>query len=244
VRRIHPADPARSKPGFPENRIVDRRRTWRVQSTDAVAAAATALALAGSMPQVRRLVRTGDITGVSLTGAAIGVVSETAWVAYTSHEALWSAVPMPLLMVLANLVLAGLIVRAGAGPTRAISSAATWSGLLGAASAFGGWSTLGLLLAFAYAVQVAPCVSSAYAVATPSGIAPGRWAALLFECALWGWYGVARTDVAISTFAVVGAGAAIAILARCRVRSDRRSPRPEPSRRRASGVRPARAALG
>jgi hypothetical protein len=215
-----------------------------VQPIDLAAGAATALAFAGALPQVVRLRRTGDIAGVSLTGATIGTATETAWVAYTVHGRLWSAVPMALLMVLANAVLARAIVRAGADPVRAVATALTWSVALVTVASIDGWSMLGLLLAFAYAVQIAPCVCAAYADASPSGIAPARWGALLGESVLWGWYGVACGDVAFSMFAVVGALAALAILLRCRVRSDRRSRRPGPSRRLASGARPARGALG
>jgi uncharacterized protein with PQ loop repeat len=215
-----------------------------VHIPDVAAGVATMLAVAGAMPQVVRLKRTGDLAGVSLTGATIGVASETAWVAYTVQGGLWSAVIMPALMVVANFVLAVAIVRAGAGPARAAATAITWSAVLAAAATLGGRSTFGLLLALAYAMQVAPCVGAAYSAEIPSGIAPARWIALLGECALWGWYGLARADVAISLFAVVGAAAAVAILLRCRFRSGRRSSRPEPSRHRASGVRPARAALG
>jgi hypothetical protein len=215
-----------------------------VQAIDLAAGTATVLAFAGAFPQVVRLRRTGDIAGVSLAGATIGTATETAWVAYTVHGRLWSAVPMPLLMVFANAVLARAIVRAGADPLRAIVTALTWSVALFAVASTDGWSTLGLLLAFAYAVQVGPCVCAAYAASSPTGVAAARWVALLGESALWGWYGVACGDVAFSMFAVVGALAALAILLRCRVRSDRRSRRPGPSRRLASGARPARGGLG
>ena len=80
------------------------------------AVAATVLAATGVLPQCVRLGRTRDPAGVSLTGAMLGVATETAWVTFMVHEHIWSAVTLPILMVVANAALVFWIVRAARMP--------------------------------------------------------------------------------------------------------------------------------
>jgi hypothetical protein len=175
---------------------------------------ATGLAAVGALPQLCRLARTGDTTGVSLAHATLGVGSELGWLAYTSGQSLWSAVPEAVLMVVVNLLLARALVRAGAAPGRPVAAAMLWSSTLIAATALGGWGLLGTILPLAYGVQVAPSVWSAYRAWMPSGVAAATWALILFESVLWGIYGFARRDPALLLFGVIGSCSSAAILVR------------------------------
>ena len=186
----------------------------RSTTLELAALAATVLAAIGVVPQLRRLLRTGDLEGLSLSYATLGMTSELAWIGYTLHGRLWSAVLEPVLMTTTNATLAVVLVRAGMSPWRAVLAGLMWGGVLASAAMLFGVPALAALLPLAYAVQVAPSIWSAYRTFSPSGVAAATWALVGAEALLWGAYGVAHQDPAMTTFAVVGVLAAMAILVR------------------------------
>jgi hypothetical protein len=179
---------------------------------------ATLLAVAGVVPQVRRLARCRDLAGVSVLGPMIGLVSEITWASYLLDAELWSAAIGPVMMLATNgalLVSAG---RAGGRFGGAMAAAALWGVGMTAIGLAGGWATVGTALGVAYAVQVGPCVWSAYRTAAPTGVAATAWLANLGEGVLWATYGASRGNHALVLVGLVEAGAAVAILARIAVR--------------------------
>lgn len=182
--------------------------------TDLAALAATVLAVGGLWPQILRLVRTGDVAGVSLTWATLGAATNVAWFAYALHEELWFAAPCTVAMVCFYSALAVVLTRHGVAARRPVAAALVWAALMAIIGGVGGWAALGVVLGVAYAVQVAPSVWSAYRTWAPSGISPATWAISVVEIALWGTYGVAQRDPAVMTFAFTGVLAGGAILAR------------------------------
>lgn len=58
--------------------------------------AATMATLFFLVPQIAKLVRTGDSAGVSTTWPAIGFISNIGWFVYFVHEALWASLVAPL----------------------------------------------------------------------------------------------------------------------------------------------------
>ena len=183
-------------------------------ATEVAAVGATMLATVGAVPQVRRLLVTGDAGGVSACAAGLGVATELAWIAYTVHRGLWAAVPEGCLMLTANVVLLVVLVRADVDVRRAAIAGTSWLGALAAAAAVGGSSAIAAILAIAYAVEVAPAVWSVYRTSSPSGVARATWAIILGESLLWGVYGIGQGDPANISFGVIGMIAASAILAR------------------------------
>ena len=188
---------------------------------------ATLLAVVGVVPQVRRLAYCRDLAGVSLLGPMIGLVSEATWAAYVLHAELWSAAAEPALMLGANAGLLVAAVRAGGAVRAAIGAAALWAVGMTTIGVAGGWVAVGATLGVAYAIQVGPCVWSAYRTAAPTGVAATAWFANLGEGALWSCYGGLRGDLAFLLFGMVELGAAVAILARIA----RRCPTAAPVRR-------------
>ena len=186
------------------------------QATAAELAAlvATALAAVGALPQLHRIVRRGDRRGVSLTSAAIGIGTETAWFGYAAVTELWSALPEAALMGLSNIVLAVVLVRRGAPLGIAVAAAIAWLATLAAIGVIGGPVGVGLVLGAAYAVQVAPAVWTAWRTAAPTGVAAATWAMAGVEGILWGAYGLHHADPAMLTFAVTATLAAATILTR------------------------------
>ncbi len=185
-----------------------------VHVTDLAALAATLLAVGGLWPQILRLVRTGDVAGVSITWATLGVATNGAWFAYALHEELWFAAPCTVAMMCFYSALGVALARHGVAPGRPVVVAGAWAILMAVIGAVGGWAALGIVLGVAYAVQVAPSVWSAYRTWAPSGISPATWAISVVEIALWGTYGVAKRDPAVMTFAFTGVLAGGAILGR------------------------------
>jgi hypothetical protein len=151
---------------------------------------------------------------VSLTSAAIGIGTETAWFGYATVTGLWSALAEAALMGLSNTVLAVVLVRRGAPLGVAVAAAVAWLATLAAIGVIGGPVGLGLVLGAAYAVQVAPAVWTAWRTSAPTGVAAATWAMAAAEGILWGAYGLHHADPAMLTFAVTATLAAAAMLTR------------------------------
>lgn len=181
---------------------------------DVAVMSATVVAVVALVPQLVRLRRTRDASGVSLAWATIGAVTNVTWVAYMVSADLWAALPSAAAMSVLYALLAVVIVRAGVPLRRPLLAAGAWGLVLVIVTAAAGWPVLGIVLGVAYAVQVAPSVWAAYRTWAPRGIAPATWACTLLEAALWGVYGVAERDAALVLFAITGITASIAILAR------------------------------
>jgi uncharacterized protein with PQ loop repeat len=175
---------------------------------------ATILAWWSLIPQIRKLMRTGDPAGVSSTWPAIGLVANTGWTAYLLSQQLWAAAPSTAVMVLFYIVVLRTLHKAGAPmrvPTlRGVASAV----ILLAAYLGGSWAVLGLVLGWAYIPQVAPAVWTAYRTANPSGISAGTWSMILVEGVLWLVYGTVLGDTPVIIYAMASTVSAALILLR------------------------------
>jgi hypothetical protein len=186
----------------------------RWSPAEAAALLATALAAVAAIPQLQRVIVHSDGRGVSLTSATIGIGTELAWVGYTVSGGLWSALPEAVLMCAANLALAGALVHRGASGGRAVPASVVWIVLLAAVALATGRAGLGVMLAGAYAIQVAPAVWTAWTTECPTGVAAWTWAMVGAEGALWGVYGLGHGDRAVTWFAGVAMATAAAMLLR------------------------------
>lgn len=176
--------------------------------------AATVVAWWSLIPQIRKLMRTEDATGVSGTWPAIGLVSNAAWTAYLFSQELWAATPATSVMVFFFFVVLRTLRRANVslGPPLVRGLIAT--AILGTAFGVGSWPALGLVLGWAYIPQLAPAVWAAYRTPTPVGVSAGTWALLLVDAALWLLYGALMDDMPVVIFGFVGLVASVLILAR------------------------------
>jgi uncharacterized protein with PQ loop repeat len=176
--------------------------------------AATLLAWTSLIPQILRLARTGDPSGVSTTWPAIGLVSNAGWTVYLIGERLWAAVPSTAVMVVFYLLVIRALARTGVRLDRSWGRGATWAVVLGAAALVGGLTAMGLILAWSYVVQIAPAVRSVYGARQPSGVSISTWLLIAVEAALWGFYGWWFGDTAVMVYAAVGVVGGLAIVAR------------------------------
>jgi hypothetical protein len=179
--------------------------------TGIVATAATVLAGGFLLPQIVRVVRSGDVAGVSPVWAGFGLVTNLAWVLYLGRNGIWGAVVAPGLAVLAYGTTLG-VIRGRGGPwaTASVAYAAVLAGLVAAA----GMAGIALFLVMAPVVQLAPAVAAAYRSRCPSGLSPATWALSVAEAGLWGIYGWKVADPALVGYGLVTSGGSLLVLVR------------------------------
>ncbi len=183
-------------------------------SADLAALIATCISLTSSIPQVRRTWRTTQIAGVSLAACALGAVTEAYWAIYSVDRRLWGAVPVAVMMMIANATLAFMLIRRGArGVGAALLAALVWTCTMLSIALWAGIDALGPLIGLAYVVQAGPTIWTVTRTAVPSGVSRARWWLIAVEAVLWGFYGVTRHDPATIVFGVVGLTTAVLMLA-------------------------------
>lgn len=175
---------------------------------------ATLLAWTTLIPQIRSIIRTGDIEGVSVTWPFIGLVSNAAWTVYLASQALWAATPSTAGMVVFYVVVIKVLADRHAPLRRALVRGSVWALTLVTVGALFGWGAFGLMLGWSYAVQMAPPLAAAYRSASPTGVSIGSWTLITTESFLWGVYGWLLDDLPIQVFALTGIVAGSSILGR------------------------------
>jgi uncharacterized protein with PQ loop repeat len=176
--------------------------------------AATVGTIAFLVPQISKLIRTGDSAGVSTTWAALGLVTNVGWFAYMISQGFWAAILAPFVTIIAYALTMRALVRTGRDPGKSYAAGVVWGVLLVATVFLMGWTTLGVVLGLSYGVMLTPSVWTAFRTADPSGISPGTWRIGVVEAFLWGYYGWFWADAGILTFSLVGFVGSLLILAR------------------------------
>jgi uncharacterized protein with PQ loop repeat len=187
---------------------------------------ATVLAGISLIPQIVKLIRTRDPSGVSPTWAAIGFVTNVAWCAYLIHEGLWPASISTFLIVAFYGVVMWALGRAGRRLGSSLWRGAVWMAVLVWVTIEHGWFVMGVILGASQFLQVAPAIWTAYRTRRPSGIAPGTWWIAGVEGILWGYYGWFHADIPIMIFSVTYFASAVLMLARYYAVMTRTSPSP------------------
>lgn len=182
-----------------------------------VVVAANVLGAAMSLPQVVRLLRTRQVSGVSPAWAALSVVSNVWWLAYGVGVGSWAIVPVAVVSVLGyTAIVAALAAFGGGGSARVavVVPVLAVAGLPAVGLWLGGWAAAGVVLGALYAVQLAPAVLGAYRAADLRGVSAGTWACAWLEAALWGVYGIAAGDAGLLALAVAGLAMSSLVLVR------------------------------
>jgi len=195
--------------------------------SQALAVSASFLAAFFLIPQIVRLVRTGDTSGVSLTWAVFGVITNLAWVWYLTNERLWMAAFAPALAVGTYAFLVLFLARWGA--------ILQWGWCLAYAAvlisaALAGNVVLGLLLVVTPVMQLIPELTAVYLHPRPSGVAEATWWLCAAEAVCWGTYGHLMGDSALVGYGIVTSVGSLLIVARSRsTRGGARGLEPSPS---------------
>lgn len=176
--------------------------------------AATLATLLFLVPQIVKLIRSGDSAGVSTTWPAIGVVSNLGWLVYFVHEALWASVPAPIGAAAGYGITMWALGRTGRPLATSYVRGVVFSVLLVATAAGIGWTALGVALGLSFGVMMIPTLWTAYRTPDPSGISPGTWWLGIAEAGLWGFYGWHHADAGIITFSLIALAGSAAMLLR------------------------------
>src|SRR5262245_17325899 len=176
--------------------------------------AAAAFAVPQFLPQITKLRKTDDTTGVSWPWSALTSVNNAAWLTYFTLAHYWTAlVPAISATTLAAALAAMLSMRVEVRPRSAIAVAA-WTTSLVAAFAFAGREGLGTLLTGAFVLQVAPSIWTAYRTPRPTGVSRGTWALILGELSCWLTFGLHESDSRLIVLGCSGMIAALLMLGR------------------------------
>ncbi|MCJ7725898.1 MAG: PQ-loop repeat-containing protein, partial [Acidimicrobiia bacterium] len=105
--------------------------------------AATLATLSFLVPQIVKLVRTGDAAGVSTTWPAIGFISNLGWTIYFVHERLWASVTAPVGAFVGYGVTLWALARIGRPLQASAARGTVFAVVLVAITAAFGWTTLG-----------------------------------------------------------------------------------------------------
>ena len=175
---------------------------------------ATILGVTALIPQIVKLVRTGDPAGISATWPAIGLVSNAAWSAYLIQAGLWPASISTSSMIGFYALVLWALRPAGAPLRRPVVRGIVWGAVLAMITAGAGWFVLGTVLGFSQFIQMAPAIWTAYRTAIPSGISAVTWWISGIEGTLWGYYGWYHGDIPVMIFAATFFTTAVLMLAR------------------------------
>jgi hypothetical protein len=164
-------------------------------------------------PQLRKLRRTGDTAGLSVSWALLTGVNNAAWLGYFAASGYWLALlPSGSTAVLAGALGVTLDRRVGTPPRTKIAISG-WTVLLGA-TAIADRRLLGTALTAAFLIQVVPAVTAAYRSSRPSGIARATWRLVLAETTCWAVFGAAQRDAPLMVLGTTGTISALLILRR------------------------------
>jgi uncharacterized protein with PQ loop repeat len=176
--------------------------------------AAAAFAIPQFLPQITKLRKTRDTTGVSWPWAALTSVNNAAWLTYFALAHYWTAlVPAISATTLAGALATMLSLRLKVRPRSAVA-VTLWTALLVAAFAVAGRVGLGTLLTGAFILQVTPSIWTAYRTQRPTGISRGTWLLILGELSCWLTFGLHESDPRLIVLGCSGAAAAMLMLGR------------------------------
>jgi len=195
--------------------------TWPVHLSLAtvVGLAGTLLAFAYTVPQMRKLARSGSAAGVSVAALANSTVSGIAWTVFgvVEHE-LW--VILPALLALPGTAGALVLAWRRGGNRDRLWLPVVWAGVIATLTALVpvlGSRPIIVALGCSITLMVAPAAVTAWRSHDVSAIAASAWAMLIVDAMLAGAYGLLADIDANLIYALVATSGAALILARLAV---------------------------
>jgi uncharacterized protein with PQ loop repeat len=162
----------------------------------------TMVGLVRALPQLIRLLRTGDVHGVSLDSAATSSVVSFGWATYgllTDQLAVTLATGSSGVVFL---LITSVALRRGRSVTE-LRAAPIWFVVLVAAASFAGDRGLGVLLPVSVLVANVPQLLVAYREADLTGLSLSTWLLSVTDGAVWTAYALVTGDAAILVFGVL-----------------------------------------
>lgn len=185
-----------------------------MNSTDLLPLAAAVFAVPQFLPQLRRLARSQDSSGLSPAWSALTCVNNAAWMVYFLQVGYRTASVPNACVVVMSAVLTVRIVRLDGVQPGAAGLVGAWASMLVASVALAGIAGLQVLLTVAFVVQVVPSLWAAFRSSAPDGIAIGTWMLVLAEMICWLSFGAAQGDRALIVLGVTGVSSSVAMVMR------------------------------
>ena len=184
-----------------------------------VGLAGTLLAFAYTVPQMRKLARSGSAAGVSVAALANSTVSGIAWTVYgvVEHE-IW--VILPAFLALPGTAGAMVLAWTRGGDRARLWLPGAWAVVIAALTAavpYVGSRPIIVALGCSITLMVAPAAVTAWRSHDVSAIAASAWAMLIVDAALAGAYGLLADIDANLIYALVATSGAALILTRLAV---------------------------
>jgi uncharacterized protein with PQ loop repeat len=181
-----------------------------------VGLAGTLLAFGYTVPQVRKLVRSGTAAGVSVAALANSTVSGIAWTVYgvVEHE-IW--VILPAFLALPGTAGAMVLAWLRGGSRDRMWLPVVWASTITALTALVpvlGSRPIIVALGCSVTLMVAPAAVTAWRSHDVSAIAASAWAMLIVDAVLAGGYGLLADIDANLIYALVATSGAVLILTR------------------------------
>ena len=170
------------------------------------------------VPQIVRLVRFRDPSGVSTSAAALGVIQTASWVVYGLGTGAWAVVVPSSLALPQYVAVVLLTATTAAARWRAValvSFAASIVFAVTVASAWWGpgpWTGLGVTVTAAVAWQYLPAVASAFGTDGTLGLSVSTWLLIGTNGLVWTAYGAITHAWAVSAYGLVLITATAAVL--------------------------------
>lgn len=164
------------------------------------------------LPQISKLRRTGDSSGLSLESSALTCVNNAAWIVYFVDARYWTAiVPIGSVVIMTAYLSTQLLGRASLARS-SVAIAGFWCASLMLARVLGGPIALRSLLTVAFIVQVTPSLWKAFKVEQPTGLSLGTWRLVFAEMACWLIFGFSIGDHALFILGLTGVAASTAMM--------------------------------
>lgn len=199
--------------------VQKRKQPVNISLATAVGLAATLLAFAYTVPQMRKLVHAGTAAGVSVAALANSTISGTAWTAYgVAEREIW--VILPALLTLPGTAGAMVLAWSRGGNRDRMWLPVVWASSIAALAALVpvlGSRPFIVALGCSITLMVVPAAITAWRSADVSAIAASAWAMLIVDAALAGAYGLLADIDANLIYALVATSGAALILARLAV---------------------------
>jgi uncharacterized protein with PQ loop repeat len=184
-----------------------------------VGLAGTLLAFAYTVPQMRKLARTGTAAGVSVASLASSTISNVAWTTFgvVEHE-IW--VVLPAFLALPGTAGALVLAWSRGGSRERLWVPAVWAAVLATLTALLpvlGSRPIVVALGCSVTLMVGPAALTAWRSRDVSAIAASAWAMLIVDASLAGAYGLLADIDANLIYALVATSGAALILVRLAV---------------------------
>ncbi|WP_432484128.1 SemiSWEET family transporter [Kineococcus esterisolvens] len=176
---------------------------------------AAAVGIATGVPQLLRLLRSPDASGLSFSSSVLGVLGAGTWLTYglllMDPAQLVANVP-GLACAAATVVLAAR--RLGVPLRRANAAVAAWVPVVAVAHVAGGATLVGAVATAVSLVRMVPQVRTAFGSGSLAGLAPGTYVLTQLSATLWTVYGATTGQPSVVVCSVVSVLLAGVVLSR------------------------------